>query len=77
LHSKLGELQQRFLQSFFAKENRFFLTGGAALAGFHLGHRETHDLDLFTLMDAMEEGSAAVAEVAREMGCPLPKFRPP
>lgn len=45
--------------------------GGAALAGFHLGHRETHDLDLFTLMDAMEEGSAAVAEVAREMGAKL------
>ncbi len=46
------------LQAFFSKENRFFLTGGAALAGFHLGHRETHDLDLFTVMDAMEEGSA-------------------
>jgi hypothetical protein len=52
-------------------ENRFFLTGGAALAGFYLGHRETHDLDLFTLMDAMEEGSAAVVEAAREMGAKL------
>jgi hypothetical protein len=71
LHSKLGELQHRFLQSFYSKENRFFLTGGAALAGFHLGHRETHDLALFTLMDAMEEGSAAVAEAAREMGAKL------
>lgn len=71
MHSKLGELQQRFLQAFFSEENRFFLAGGAALAGFHLGHRETHDLDLFTLMDAMEEGSAAVAEVAREMGAKL------
>ena len=71
MHSKLGELQQRFLQAFFSKESRFFLTGGAALAGFHIGHRETHDLDLFTLMDAMEEGSAVVAEVAREMGAKL------
>jgi len=59
------------LQAFFSKENRFFLTGGAALAGFHLGHRETHDLDLLTLVDAMEEGSAAFAEAAREMGAKL------
>jgi hypothetical protein len=71
LRNRLGELQQRFLQVFFSKENRFFLTGGAALAGFHLGHRETHDLDLVTLIDAMEEGAAAVAEVAREMGAKL------
>jgi hypothetical protein len=26
------------------------LTGGGALAGFHLGHRETLDLDLFTTL---------------------------
>ena len=71
MHSKLGELQRRFLHEFFSKENHFFLTGGAALAGFYLGHRETHDLDLFTLIDAMEEGSAAVAEVAREIGAKL------
>ena len=71
MHSKLGELQQRFLQAFFLKETRFFLTGGAALAGFYLGHRETHDLDLITLTDAMEEGSVAIAEVAREMGAKL------
>lgn len=71
MHNKLGELQQRFLEAFFSKENRFFLTGGAALAGFYLGHRETHDLDLCTLMDAMEEGSVAVAIAAREMGAGL------
>jgi hypothetical protein len=28
-------------------EPRWTLTGGAALAGFHLGHRTTRDLDLF------------------------------
>lgn len=39
--------------------------------GFYLRHRETHDLDLFTLEDAMIEGMAAVAEVAREMGATL------
>jgi hypothetical protein len=71
LHSKLGPLQQRFLQAFFSRERRFFLSGGAALAGYYLGHRETHDLDLFTLMDAMKEGSAAVAEAASELGAKL------
>ena len=30
---------------------RFFLTGGAALAPFCLGHRLGEDLDLFTLSD--------------------------
>ena len=39
--------------------------------GFYLGHRETQDLDLFTLIDAMDEGSAAVAEAANEMGATL------
>jgi hypothetical protein len=36
-----------------------------------LVYRETHDLDLFTLMDVMKEGSSAVAEAAREMGARL------
>jgi hypothetical protein len=71
LRSKLGALQQKFLRAFFSKEKRFFLTGGAALAGFYLGHRETQDLDLFTLVDAMEEGSAAVAEAARDIRAKL------
>ena len=65
---KLSALQQDFLRAFFQREDRFFLTGGAALVGFHLGHRETHDLDLFTLEDVIPEGMAAVAEVARELG---------
>lgn len=46
--SKLTRLQRELLEAFFARERRFFLTGGAALAGFHLHHRVTHDLDLFT-----------------------------
>lgn len=61
-------MQQDFLRAFFQREDRFFLTGGAALAGFHLGHRETHDLDLFTLEDAMTDGMAVVSDVARELG---------
>lgn len=68
---KLSALQQDFLQAFFARESRFFLTGGAALVGFHLGHRETHDLDLFTLEDALDAGAALAAEIARQWGASL------
>ncbi|HXG65424.1 MAG TPA: hypothetical protein VNO70_09965 [Blastocatellia bacterium] len=32
--SRLSILQQEFLRAFFRRESRFFLTGGAALAGF-------------------------------------------
>ena len=39
--------------------------------GYYLGYGETHDLDLFTLIDVMNEGSAAVAETASEMGATL------
>lgn len=64
----LNELQKEFLERFFAHENRFFLTGGAALVGFYLNHRQTEDIDLFTLEDEVERGFALVNEVAREMG---------
>ncbi len=67
-NSKLSVLQQDFLEAFFRREDRFFLSGGAALVGFYLGHRETHDLDLFTLEDALDGGSGAVKETARELG---------
>lgn len=46
-HSRLTALQCDLLAAFFEREQRFFLTGGAALAGFYLGHRGTDDLDLF------------------------------
>jgi hypothetical protein len=65
--NQLSALQEDFLRAFFKREDRFFLTGGAALVGFYLRHRETHDLDLFTLEDAMIEGMSAIAEVAREL----------
>src|SRR5262245_21889005 len=45
--SRLSALQRDLLSAFFAREHRFFLTGGGALAGFHFGHRESKDLDLF------------------------------
>lgn len=46
--SRLTALQRELLEAFFAHEQRLFLTGGGALAGFYLGHRTTDDLDLFT-----------------------------
>ena len=57
------------LEAFFGKESRFFLSGGGALAGFHLGHRETDDLDLFTTEDVLDQGATALGAVAR--GLPL------
>jgi len=66
--SRLGRLQEDFLGAFSLHETRFFLTGGPALAGFHLAHRETHALDLFVLEDVLDEGIAEATEVARELG---------
>lgn len=43
----LTQLQRDLLGAFFDLEQRFALTGGAALAGFHLHHRASQDLDLF------------------------------
>lgn len=46
--SKLSALQHELVEAFFSEPSAFFLTGGGALAGYHLGHRFTDDLDLFT-----------------------------
>lgn len=59
------------LEAFFEREQRFFLTGGAALAGFHLKHRDTKDLDLFTTEDLLEQGTATLRTVARDLGASL------
>jgi predicted nucleotidyltransferase component of viral defense system len=68
LSSTLDKFQQEVLEEFFRREDRFFLTGGAALAGFHLGHRRTQDLDLFTTEDRITQGAAALAALARDLG---------
>ena len=65
--SRLTALQSEILGGFFLREQDFFLTGGAALAGFHLGHRETQDLDLFTVEGPLTKGVAALREVARDL----------
>src|SRR5690348_11148515 len=70
--SKLTAFQREVLDAFFQRERGFFLTGGAALAGFHLGHRTTDDLDLFTLQQAAFERSRFVlADVAAALGAVL------
>jgi hypothetical protein len=66
--SRLTPLQAQLLEAFFRRESRFYLTGGGALAGYHLGHRETHDLDLFTLVPVIEDGVRALREAAAEVG---------
>lgn len=67
----LNNLQKDFLQVFFARENSFFLSGGAALVGFYFGHRETYDLDLFTLENEIENGFRLIIEVAEELNASL------
>jgi predicted nucleotidyltransferase component of viral defense system len=64
----LTPLQREVLQAFFERETGFFLTGGAALAGFHLHHRETNDLDLFTEdPDVLERGHYALVHAAEAL----------
>lgn len=70
--SKLSPLQREVLDAIFKREQGLFLTGGAALAGFHLGHRTTDDLDLFTLdADAFERSRYVLDAIAAELGAEL------
>lgn len=45
--NKLSSLQWSILERLSGLEPQWTLTGGGALAGFHLKHRPTRDLDLF------------------------------
>lgn len=69
--SRLNDLQHDFLREFFSRETGFYLTGGAALAGFYLGHRETEDLDLFTREDEVEAGFGVVRDVATSLNASI------
>lgn len=65
----LTPAQRRILAATFAREQGFFLTGGAALVGYHLHHRTTDDLDLFTLDEAaFERGPHVIGAVAAAEG---------
>jgi predicted nucleotidyltransferase component of viral defense system len=80
--SQLTALQSALLDAFFRHEQRMFLTGGAALAGFHLGHRTTEDLNLFAppALD-LAEVARALQDAAADCGATLtpqqthPRFR--
>lgn len=73
--STLDPLQQELLHAFFDKEERFFLTGGGALAGFHLGHRKTRDLDLFTVEEALGEGISTLRRIVGDLDATLETLR--
>jgi len=69
---RLTRLQQDLLAGFFARERRFFLTGGGALAGFYFGHRDTEDLDLFSAPGPdLAEAAQALVETADACGASL------
>ena len=66
---RLSPFQAAVLDEFFAHERGFFLSGGGALAGFHLKHRETTDLDLFTSSaDAFERARLSLPHLAKAIG---------
>ena len=66
---RLTPLQRIVLQAFFAAERGFFLSGGGALVGFYLGHRETTDLDLFTTSgEAFERARFVLPNVVASFG---------
>ncbi len=74
----LTPLQLSVLQHFFATETgqKFYLTGGTALAAFYLHHRVSVDLDLFTLDDlALRETDVLIPSVATAVGCRLGAVR--
>jgi hypothetical protein len=70
--SPLTRLQSELLDALFAREQGFYLTGGAALSGFFLHHRPTDDLDLFTGDRAtFERGRFVLREAAESAGARL------
>ena len=77
MRSLLTSLQRELLEAFFANahDTQFFLTGGAALAGFYFGHRTTNDLDLFVTSGELDDGEAALRAAASDVGASLEKIR--
>ena len=74
----LTPLQQDFLVRFFAVPvgQRFWLTGGTALAAFYFHHRVSDDLDLFTLDEiALTVIIQPLHDIAAEIGCALTTTR--
>jgi hypothetical protein len=64
------------LREFFARERRFVLSGGGALVGFHLMHRTSKDLDLFTKPPVdLAEGRRAADAAAAALGATVESVR--
>ncbi len=72
----LSRLQSDLLREFFAREQRFVLTGGGALVGFHLHHRTSDDIDLFAKppMD-LADGERALDAAALALGATIERLR--
>jgi len=69
-------LQADVLREFFAREQRFVLTGGGALVGFHLHHRTSDDLDLFAKPPVdLEDGRRALDAAATALGGSIENVR--
>lgn len=69
---RLSALQRDLLRAFFARDPELFLTGGAALAGYWIGHRTTDDLDLFGVAGVdLERSVRALRAAAEEIGASL------
>jgi len=74
----LTPFQAAFLSRFFATDvsRRFFLTGGTALAAFHLHHRLSKDLDLFTLdNDALDDVDRIISDIVQDLGATIDRAR--
>ena len=72
----LSPLQADLLREFFARERRFVLTGGGALVGYHLHHRSSDDIDLFTKPPVtLEDGRLALDAAAAALGATSQSLR--
>ncbi len=72
----LSQLQADLLREFFARERRFVLTGGGALVGYHLQHRTSDDIELFTKPPVLlEDGRHALEAAAAALGGQIESLR--
>ena len=73
----LAPFQEEVLEAFFARTEGFFLTGSAALAGYHIHHRSTRSLKLCTLEDRVRDGESALLEIAGDIGAKVQRLEAP
>lgn len=64
------EILKLFFATSFAKP--FFLTGGTALSAFYLAHRDSKDLDFFSLDKYdPQQLEVVISDIAQKMGCKI------